>query len=98
MSAENDIQSAAVLYAKKRGLVVRRNYMGPGAETGWPDVEVFFPMGRVLFMEFKVPGAELRKRQEYIISLLRNLDHTVHVCDSLEDAKQLIDAYYRAVS
>lgn len=95
MSAEGRIQRRAIDYARSIGLMVRRNYMGPGAETGWPDVEFFFPRGRVLFIEFKAPGEGLRKRQEFIIGMLRCRGHTVHVCDSYEDAKLVIDHFLR---
>ncbi|MCK9513695.1 MAG: VRR-NUC domain-containing protein [Pigmentiphaga sp.] len=89
------VQNKAIRYAKSIGLMVRRNYMGPGAETGWPDVEFFFPRGKVLFIEFKAPGEPLRKRQEFIIAQLRERGHTVHVCDSYEDAKEAIDRFFR---
>lgn len=92
MSAESKIQNKAIAYAKMNRLLVKRNYMGPGAEVGWPDTEIFGPGARTLFIEFKAPGGELRKVQEYKIACLRALGHWVAVCDSFEEAKAAIDS------
>lgn len=92
MSAEAKIQSAAVKYARSRGLLVKRNYMGPGAEVGWPDVEFYGPRARMLMIEFKAPGSMLRPMQEYRIKELRRLGHWVEVCDTYEAAKAMIDS------
>jgi hypothetical protein len=93
MSAEGRLQIKAVRYARHHGLMAKRNYMGPGAETGWPDVEFFAPGGRVIFFEFKAPGKKLRKRQVYIGRRLREIGHEVHTCDDFNAFKEIIDAY-----
>lgn len=87
------IQRKTIQYAKSIGVMVKRSYAGPGAETGWPDVEFFFPQGRVLFIEFKSPGETTKKRQLHIHSELRKLGHTVKVCDNFDDAKLAIDSF-----
>ena len=92
MSAESKLQTRVVKYARARGLMVKRNVMGPGAEVGWPDVEVFGPGGRVVLIEFKAPGKEPRMNQWYRIRRLRDLGHEVHVCEEYEAAKEIIDA------
>jgi hypothetical protein len=98
MSAEAKLQSKAINYARDAGLLTKRNYMAPGAETGWPDVEYFAFGGRMFFIEFKAPDGSLRARQEYIIALLRERGFTVHVCDCYEDARRIIDAHRAAGS
>lgn len=93
MSAESKLQGAVIAYAKRKGYMVKRNYMGPGAETGWPDVEFFSPCGSMFFIEFKAPDGELSTRQRFIIGRLRARNHVVHVCDDFEDAKDIVDVY-----
>jgi len=90
VSTETSIQTQAVSYARSFGLMAKRNFMGPGAEVGWPDVEIFGHGGKVLFIEFKAPGKEPRKLQKHRIQRLRNLGHSVYVCDSFDVAKALI--------
>lgn len=93
MTPEGKIQSRAIVYAKKRGCKVRRNQMGRGAETGWPDVEFFPGGGHVFFIEFKAPGGKASARQKYVIADLIARGYDVHVCYSFEDAKQVIDGW-----
>lgn len=92
MTPEGKIQKRAIEYAKKCGMKVRRNHMGPGTETGWPDAEFLPGQGRVFFIEFKAPGGVLSARQELVMADLVRRGYPVHVCWSFEDAKQVIDA------
>lgn len=98
MTPEGKIQKRAIDYAKKRGIRVRRNHMGRGAETGWPDVEFLPGAGRVFFIEFKAPGGSLSARQELVIGDLVRRGYSVHVCSSFEDAQQIIDASLDALA
>jgi hypothetical protein len=93
MTPEGKIQSAAIRYAKSCGLKVRRNHMGPGAETGWPDVEFLPGGGYVFFIEFKAPGESPTPRQQLVMAELIQRGYDVHVCYSFEDAKQVIDGW-----
>lgn len=88
---EAGYQTDTVNYARSRGFMAKRNYMGPGCEVGWPDVEIFVPSGRVLLIEFKTPGKEPRKIQEHRIGKLRMLGHTVVTCTSYADAVAAIN-------
>lgn len=92
MTPEGKIQKRAINYAKKCGIKVRRNHMGRGAETGWPDAEFLPGAGYVFFIEFKAPGGTTSTRQELMIADLVRRGYDVHVCWSFEDAKQIIDA------
>lgn len=93
MSAESKLQNAAIKYAKSAGYMVKRNYMGPGVATGWPDVEFFSPTGNMFFIEFKAPGGKPSTRQRYVMGKLAAREHKVFICDDLDDAKRIIDAY-----
>ncbi len=91
MSKESKIQTRIIEYARSLGFAAKRNYMGPGAETGWPDVEIFVPYGKVVFIEFKSPGKKPRKIQEYRIEKLRQLGFRVLICDDYDEARDIID-------
>lgn len=83
-------QLKTIRYARSKGFPAHRNYFGPGAEIGWPDVEIFLP-GSVLLIEFKVLGKVMRKIQKYRADRLRDLGHRVETCYTFEEAKALID-------
>lgn len=97
VTPEGRIQKKAIEYAKKLGFLAKRHYNGPGAQTGWPDVQFFLPGGRTLHIEFKAPGKEATAIQQYRIDALRQLGHEAIVCDSYEDAKAALDAAGSAV-
>ncbi len=57
---ESQIESKVVQWAKKNGfLSLKLNGRG---QVGWPD-RMFIKNGRVCFIEFKQPGAQLRPMQ-----------------------------------
>lgn len=92
MVREAGYQTKTVNYARECGFMAKRNYMAPGCEVGWPDVEIFMPKRRVLLIEFKVPGEEPKKIQSYRALCLRKMGHEVVTCYSFEEAKAEIDA------
>lgn len=92
MSREAGYQTKTVNYARDKGYMAKRNYMGPGCEVGWMDVEIFMPGARLLLIEFKVPGKERTKIQEYRAEQLMRLGFRVVTCYSFEEARQVIDA------
>lgn len=89
--AEAGPQTKTIKYARSLGYMAKRNYMGPGCEVGWPDVEIFLPGARIVLLEFKSPGKDLRKIQEYNARRLRKLGHTVIRVETYEEAKAAID-------
>lgn len=93
MSAESKIQNRVIQYARSKGWMVKRNYMGPGAARHWPDVEFFGPGGIVVLIEFKAPGKEATKAQKHNHAKLQDLGHRVYVCDSIESGMMSIDAW-----
>lgn len=84
-------QKKTIDYARSRGFMAKRNYMGPGCEVGWPDVEIFMPIAHILLLEFKVPGEEPKKIQSYRAQQLRKLGFDVETVYSHEEAKRIID-------
>lgn len=93
MALEGKAQQKTIQYAKALGLKVKRNYMGPGAEVGWPDLEVFYPQGRILLIEMKAPGKPPKKIQIHRADELRELGHRVVTCDTFARAKDEIDRF-----
>ena len=93
MSREAGYQTKTVNYARQQGYMAKRNYMGPGCEVGWPDVEIFMNRGRVLLIEFKVLGKDLKRIQSYRATELRKMGFRVVTCFSFEEAKKEIDDY-----
>ncbi len=60
---------------------------------GWPDRIFLYPMGRVVFIEFKLPGEKPRKVQEYVIGRLRAFGFTVAVVDSISLGYRVINDF-----
>lgn len=65
-------------------------FVSPGI-TGVPDRLVLLPGGRIYFIELKAPGHKMRKRQEYIAKLIRNLGFTVLCLDTIEKVDDFIE-------
>lgn len=59
-----------------------------GTVAGWPDLQIFLPGGRALFLEMKRPkGGEIAIRQSEIHQQLRALGYYVGVATSIETAR-----------
>ena len=58
-------------------------FISPGV-TGVPDRIVLLPGGRIIFVELKAPGKNLRKIQEYRAKELRKLGFQVECLDTVE--------------
>lgn len=84
---ERDVERPAKDYAKKRGWWLAK-FVSPG-KRGVPD-DVFVRNGRVLWIEFKRPGKDLRPQQAKRIREMREHGAEVHVVDNLSDAYELL--------
>lgn len=93
MTPEGKLQQDIIRYARGLGILAKRNYNGPGVATGWPDLELFFPGGKVVLAEIKAPGKKSRvtKKQQHRIRQLHALGHEAHVWDDLDEARSAID-------
>jgi Holliday junction resolvase len=83
MIRERDIERKACDLAKEAGWLVFK-FVSP-AQRGVPD-RIFIRQGRIVFIEFKAPGARPTKLQWRMIERLRDQGCEVHVCDSVESA------------
>jgi uncharacterized protein YyaL (SSP411 family) len=81
---EVDIEQKACVEIKKLG--IRNIKINTKTETGWPDRMFLIPGGKPLFIEFKLPGKELKPKQEYIHGILHNLGYSVETHDSVDGA------------
>lgn len=67
MTPEGRIIAHAKKECRRLGLRFVRLSLQPGVEVGWPDVIVLGPErgdGRVMFMETKAPGKQMRPIQK----------------------------------
>lgn len=80
---ERDIERKACEIAKAAGWLAFK-FVSP-AQRGVPD-RIFIKDGRVVFIEFKAPGAKPTALQWRMINRLIAQGCEVHVCDSVEAA------------
>lgn len=64
-------------------------FVSPG-QNGVPDRIVLVPYGRIYFVETKAPGKKLRKLQEYVCSLIRQLGFNVLRIDTIEKVEDFV--------
>ena len=64
-------------------------FVSPGC-NGVPDRIILLPMGRIYFVELKAPGKKLRKLQEWVAGLIRELGFKVLRIDTLEKVEDFI--------
>jgi hypothetical protein len=86
---EIDIESKVVAWAKTHDItVLKLNIMG---NTGWPD-RVFLHLGRLVFIEFKRPGEDLKRNQPARIEDLVSQGFTIGVFDNVDNSTRLLEA------
>lgn len=62
-------------------------------QRGWPDRLLLGPGPTVFFIEFKLPGKEPRRMQEYIHKILKEMGFRVYVCESTEEAESIVRSH-----
>ena len=67
-------------------------FVSPG-QNGVPDRIVLVPYGRIYFVETKAPGKKLRRLQEYVCGLIKQLGFKVLRIDT----KAKVDAFISEV-
>ena len=59
-----------------------------GFKSGWPDLEIFVPDCKPIFLELKRPGNYATPKQKAIHKLLEYAGTHVFICKSLQDVYQ----------
>lgn len=78
---EKDVEQYLCKKVKKELQGIAFKFVSPG-QNGVPDRIVLVPHGHVYFVETKAPGKTLRKRQEYVCGLIRQLGFKVLQIDT----------------
>ena len=65
-------------------------FVSPGV-SGVPDRIVLLPHGRIIFIELKAPGEELRPLQEFRAKELRALGFEAKCIDSIEGVIEFVN-------
>ena len=88
---ERDIEGAFVKKARALGCMCRKlNGMG---YASWPDQMVLVPGGKVLLIEFKREGEELRPAQEDLHTQAKTIGHKWYWFDNWEEPLHLVEFY-----
>ena len=72
--------------ASKRSVIAGRMLKAEGMITGFPDLTVIGPSGRVAFLEVKAEKGRTSPAQEDILAMLQRMGHAVAVVRSQDDA------------
>ena len=64
-------------------------FVSPG-QNGVPDRIILIPMGRIYFVETKAPGKKLRRLQEWVCGLIRDLGFEVIRIDTIDNVEMFI--------
>jgi len=86
---EAQIEKAVCAYARRRGWLTYK-FVSPAA-AGVPD-RVFIKGDKTLFIEFKSPTGRLSDLQEAQIRRMRGYGAKVHIVNSVDQGKTIIDA------
>lgn len=90
---EKDIEKRFVRELKKLGCKSRK-LNGTGYRD-WPDRLILVPGGVTLFIEFKIPGEDLRPSQASLHEEAADLGHTWYTFDSWENAIECVRSHMR---
>ena len=93
---ETEVKNGTVLLAYELGVPIYFLKLNVLGMRGWPDRLLFWPYGNLMFIEFKRPGEEPRKLQQWIHKNLRDIGFEVQVHDDAARALESIKAYILA--
>lgn len=88
---ERDIEKAVKRYAESKGWLTRK-WTSPG-HAFVPDQIFITPCGVVVFVEFKREGGKVTPGQAREHEKLKAHGCNVHVIYSVEQGKEMVDAY-----
>ena len=83
--------------AGKRSAITGARLKQEGMITGWPDLTVVGPGGRIAFFEVKAEKGRTSDAQEECLSMLRRMGHDVAVVRSQDEAVLLLQEWGWAV-
>ncbi len=86
--SEKQIEQKLRLAVKAQGGLALK-FVSPST-TGVPDRIIFFPGGKVYFVEVKAPGKKMTLKQEKIAKILQGYGHKVRLIDSFEGVAEFI--------
>lgn len=61
-------------------------------KRGWPDQLFIGPRGLHVHIEFKAPGGRVSPLQKHTIRQLTALQCKVHVCNNIDQTKEILNA------
>ena len=85
---EAEIEKKVCEYARSKGLIAYK-FTSPNRRSV-PDRLFCGPQGLHFFIEFKATGKKPTEKQWREIKRLRGLNHTVYVCDNIEEGKRIV--------
>ena len=88
---ERDIEKSVKRYAESKGWLTRK-WTSPGHAFVCDQIFIA-PGGRVIFVEFKAEGKKPTAGQIREHIKLQNQGCRVHIIDSIEMGKEMVDAY-----
>lgn len=89
---EKTIERYIVKYAKDKGLLSYK-FRSP-SNRGVPDRIFITPYGLTIYIEFKQEGKSLSKLQQSTYNKFKERNCNIHVVDSIEKGKIIIDKYF----
>ena len=87
---EKDIEKYLRMKVKKEFGGIALKFISPGF-NGVPDRIILVPFGHIYFVETKAPGKKLRRLQEWVCSMFRNLGFEVYRLDTIEKVNTFIE-------
>ena len=92
---EAEIEKKVCTYAESKGFVQFK--LGAMYNAGIPD-RLFLFKGNAFFIEFKTQYGKVSSLQQITINSIINSNISVHIVNSVEMGKQLIDNYFNEAS
>lgn len=86
---EKNIEEKLVAEVRRMGGIAPK-LVSPGLD-GMPDRLVLMPEGKMAFVELKAPGKKPRPLQRVRIRQLEAMGYGVHVVDSAERIREVLD-------
>jgi hypothetical protein len=91
VALEKDIEARVRKYAIANGCLCMK-FVSPGT-AGMPDRMIVSQFGSVMFLELKAPGKKATPLQLATHQMMRAHGLRVHVVDSVEQGKAIIDGH-----